>query len=245
MTSQPSVSPDTTIADLAVRYPATIPVLERLGLDYCCGGNRPLGAAVADKGLDWGSVEALIAPALRGTDGQDDARPGADAPLSTLTGYIVEHYHAKLRQDLPRLAALSEKVINAHRSAHPELIDVAAVLGELRAELESHMMKEEHILFPFIEQLEAGLGARHPMIGHIASPIAVMEHEHESAGAGLAQLRSLTTAFTVPPDGCATFRAYYDGLAAFERDLHEHIHMENNILFPRAQVLESEVLASR
>ena len=241
MSSQSSLSPDVTVADLAVRYPAAIPVLERLGIDYCCGGNRPLRAAVAEKGLDWTSVEAQIEPALR----TDDATAGVGDSLSTLTAFIVDHYHAKLRDDLPRLTTMGQKVINAHSERHPELRDVATVLGELRAELESHMLKEERILFPFIEDLDLGAGTRHPMLGHIASPIAVMEHEHERAGSALAQLRALTSSYAVPSDGCATYRAYYEGLASLERDLHEHIHLENNILFPRAQALEAEVMTDR
>jgi regulator of cell morphogenesis and NO signaling len=103
-------------------------------------------------------------------------------------------------------------------------------------------MKEEHVLFPFVEQLESGLGPRHPMLGHISSPIAMMEQEHDSAGAALAALRAATSSYTAPPDGCTTFKGYYEQLAVLERELHEHIHLENNILFPRAVALEARVM---
>jgi regulator of cell morphogenesis and NO signaling len=133
-------------------------------------------------------------------------------------------------------------VIAAHGAKHPEVREIAAVLAGLRAELESHLMKEEHVLFPFIAQLEAGTGARHPMLGHIASPIRVMETEHDRAWAALATLRELSSSYMPPSDACETFRAYYEGLATLERELHDHIHLENNVLFPRAQTMESDVL---
>ncbi|MCX6550638.1 MAG: iron-sulfur cluster repair di-iron protein [Acidobacteria bacterium] len=240
-----AVSPDVTIADVAARYPASIPVFERLGLDYCCGGKRPVGQAVAEAGLDWQSVVAQIEAALSATLPGPEPVSWADASLSDLIGHILARYHAKLREDMPMLTAMGEKVINAHGERHPEVRDVVSVFAGLRSELESHMMKEEHVLFPFIEQLEGGLAGRHPMLGHIASPIGMMEHEHESAGAALARLRAITSSYAAPADGCATFRGYYDGLATIERDLHEHIHLENNVLFPRAQALEAEVLRRR
>jgi regulator of cell morphogenesis and NO signaling len=240
-----SVSPDVTSADLATERPAVIPVLERLGIDYCCGGRRPLGDAVAEKGLDWQVVVAQIEGALDAPAAEDGTTSWSDSPLSVLASHIVGRYHAKLREDLPLLTDMGRKVINAHAGRHPEVREVASVLAGLRAELESHMMKEEHILFPFIEQLEAEPGGRHPMLGHIASPIGVMEAEHDSAGAALATLRALTSSYAVPADACATFRGYYDGLATLERDLHEHIHLENNVLFPRARAMEAEVLARR
>lgn len=239
------VSPEATIADVVTRYPATIPVFERLGIDYCCGGKRPLGAAVADKGLDWQAVGSLIEAAVSPVAAQEAPASWSDASLTDLIAHILDRYHARLREDLPRLSAMGEKVINAHGERHPEVRDVAQVYAGLRAELESHMVKEEHILFPFIEQLEAGAGDRHPLLGRASSPIAVMEAEHDSAGAALARLRTLTSDHRVPPDGCATFRGYYDGLAALERDLHAHIHLENNVLFPRALALEARILAGR
>jgi regulator of cell morphogenesis and NO signaling len=164
------------------------------------------------------------------------------ASLTDLVGHILQRYHEKLRMDLPGLTATGQKVIDAHGVTHPEVRQVAAVVADLRAELESHLMKEEHVLFPFIAQLEAGSGSRHPMLGHIASPIRVMEAEHDHAWSALATLRKLTSSYTTPPDTCTTFREYYQGLATLERELHEHIHLENNILFPRAQALEDQVV---
>jgi regulator of cell morphogenesis and NO signaling len=239
-----SISPDAAVADVAVRHPRTIPVFERLGIDYCCRGARPLVQAVAEKGLDWQSVGAQLEEALRDPGAGKEPASWDDARLSELADYIVERYHAKLRNDLPLLTSMGERVIDAHGARHPELRDVAASFAGLRAELESHMMKEEHVLFPFIRLLEAGSGSEHPMLGRIASPISVMEAEHDSAGAALATLRAATSNYDAPADACPTLRGYYDGLATLERELHEHIHLENNVLFPRARQVEADVLGA-
>jgi len=237
-----AISPETTVGDIVTRHPETLPVFERLGIDYCCGGGRRLGEAVAAGGLGWQDVSAQIGAAIAASAGSPAQPSWADVPLTGLMGHIVDRYHGKLRELLPLLSQMGEKVVNAHGDGHPEVRRVASTFAALRTELESHMMKEEHVLFPFVEQLESGLGHRHPMLGHIASPIAMMEREHDDAGAALASLRAMTSSHTAPPDGCATFRGYYDQLAVLERELHEHIHLENNILFPRAAALEARVM---
>lgn len=239
------VSSADTVAAVVLRHPGAIPVFEQLGLDYCCGGGLLLRDAVAAKQLDWEQVKAQIERAIDAAPGEDVPSSWTDAPLSDLIAHILDRYHAKLREDLPMLTTMGEKVWAAHGERHLEIRDVATVFSDMRAELESHMMKEEHILFPFIEQLETGMGHRHPMLGHIASPIGVMRHEHDSAGTALARMRTLTSGYDTPADGCTTFNTYYDGLARVERDLHEHIHLENNVLFPRAEALEERVLRSR
>jgi len=237
-----TISPETTVGDVVTRHPETLPVFERLGIDYCCGGGRRLDEAAAAGGLAWQDVTAQIGAALAEA-AQAPAQPSwADAPLTDLMGHIVDRYHGKLRELLPMLSQMGDKVINAHGERHPEVRQAAATFTGLRNELESHMMKEEHVLFPFIEQLESGLGHRHPMLGHVAGPIGMMIKEHDVAGAALAMLRRTTSSYTAPPDGCATFRGYYDQLAVLERELHEHIHLENNVLFPRAADLEARVM---
>ena len=237
-----AISPDTTVGDIVTRHPGTLPVFERLGIDYCCGGGRRLDEAASASGVGWQEVAAQIEAALA-ESADSPAQPSwADAPLADLIGHIVGRYHGKLRELMPMLSQMGDKVINAHGDRHPEVRDVASTFAGLRNELESHMMKEEHVLFPFIEQLESGLGHRHPMLGHISSPIAMMKQEHDSAGAALITLRTATASYISPPDGCTTFRGYYDHLAVLERELHEHIHLENNILFPRAAALEARVM---
>ena len=237
-----AISPDMTVGDIVTRHPRTLPVFERLGIDYCCGGGRRLDEAASASGFAWQEVAAQIGAALA-EPADATAQPSwADAPLTDLMGHIVGRYHGVLRELMPMLSQMGEKVINAHGDRHPEVRDVASTFTGLRNELESHMMKEEHVLFPFIEQLESGLGHRHPMLGHISSPIAMMMQEHDNAGAALATLRAATKSYTAPPDGCTTFTGYYDQLAVLERELHEHIHLENNILFPRAAALEARVM---
>ncbi|MFO7692228.1 MAG: iron-sulfur cluster repair di-iron protein [Vicinamibacterales bacterium] len=237
-----AISPDMTIGDIVTRHPGTLPVFERLGIDYCCGGGRPLHEALSAAGLDWPEVSAEIGAALAEAADAPAQPSWTDAPLTDLIGHIVGRYHGKLRELMPMLSQMGQKVINAHGDRHPEVRDVASTFAGLRNELESHMMKEEQVLFPFVEQLESGLGHRHPMLGHISSPIAMMMQEHDSAGAALATLRSATASYTAPPDGCTTFTGYYDQLAVLERELHEHIHLENNILFPKAAALEARVM---
>jgi regulator of cell morphogenesis and NO signaling len=237
-----TITPESTVGDVVARHPETLPVFERLGIDYCCGGGRRLDEAASASGLGWQEVSAQIGAALAAAAGAPAQPSWADAPLTDLLGHIVDRYHGRLRELLPMLSQMAGKVINAHGDRHPEVHEVASTFTGLRNELESHMMKEEHVLFPFIEQLESGLGHRHPMLGHISSPIAMMEQEHDSAGAALAALRTATSSYTAPPDGCTTFKGYYDQLAVLERELHEHIHLENNILFPRAVALEARVM---
>jgi regulator of cell morphogenesis and NO signaling len=237
-----AISPESTVGDVVARHPETLPVFERLGIDYCCGGGRRLDEAASASGLGWPEVAAQIGAALAGAADAPAQTSWADTPLTDLMGHIVERYHGRLRDLLPMLSQMGDKVINAHGDRHPEVREVASTFAALRNELEAHMMKEEHVLFPFIEQLESGLGHRHPMLGHISSPIAMMEKEHDSAGAALAALRTATSSYTAPPDGCTTFKGYYEQLAVLERELHEHIHLENNILFPRAVALEGRVM---
>ena len=184
--SDAQVTPEMTLSDLAARFPGVIPVLERIGVDYCCGGRRPLAEAIAEAGLDWTTVSAELEMTLSAPSPVASPASWIEASPSDLADHIVAHFHAKLREDLPRLTAMGQKVVGAHGERHPEVHRVGAVLQELRAELDQHMLKEEQVLFPFIRMLDAGEGRRHPMLGRIASPIAVMEAEHEQAGAALA-----------------------------------------------------------
>ena len=215
-------------------------VFERLGIDYCCHGATPLAEACAERSLDVDRVMAEIAESdlLEAKEDLDQIDYSAMA-AGELADHIVETHHAFLRDELPRLFDLMEKVVAAHGAGHPELTQIANTFSELRQELESHMIKEERILFPLIKQLELAQAPFPIHCGSVENPIRVMEHEHETVGAALQRIRELTGNHQVPADGCASFKALYDGLARLETDLHHHIHKENNILFPRAAVLES------
>lgn len=230
-----------TLGDIAGAIPAAVRILEDRGLDYCCGGKLSLGDACRQHGLDPAAVATEIESASDGANGS--ARDWRTVSLTELAHHIVDRHHRYLETELPRLSARLEKVRAAHGARDGELLDrLAAVFEALRDELELHTRKEEMVLFPWIERMEearAGNGgpARTPF-GAVANPIQCMEAEHESAGQALGELRRITAGYTAPPHACATYRALYAGLEELERDLHLHIHLENNILFPGAMRLE-------
>ena len=232
------IANSTTVGQLVAERPSRARVFERFGLDYCCGGKQALGDACAAQGLETQRVSA----ALREADQQRAAPDETDwthATLSELIANILDQHHAYLRRELPRLTEIAAKVHSVHGERHPELAEVRQTYDGLRAELEAHMLKEEQILFPLIQAMESLQTVEAAHCGSVRNPIRVMEHEHDSAGAALAQMRRLTNDFRMPEDGCNTYRAMLDGLAELEADLHQHIHKENNILFPRATELEA------
>jgi regulator of cell morphogenesis and NO signaling len=169
-----------------------------------------------------------------------------DLPLGALTAHIVERYHGWIRQELARVRPMMETVLEAHGERHPELAEVAGVLGELEADLAPHMMKEERVLFPFVAAMAAtppGAALVVPF-GTVQNPIRMMEREHEAVGGLLARMRALTNGFDPPADACDTFRGLYHAFGGIERDTHEHIHVENDVLHPRAIALETQLLSS-
>lgn len=222
-----SIASDTRVGRLAAEHPLATRVFARHGIDYCCGGGRPLSEACEKLGLDVEAVLREITEELESTGSQDSAGPSWDrAPLAALMEHIVEAYHQPLREELPRLEAMARKVARVHGQRDPErLAELLSVYLALQGELEDHMAKEELVLFPMIRR---GLG------WDADSPISVMEHEHDSAATALRRIRELTDDYRVPEGACNTWRALWHGLAALEGSLHRHIHLENNVLFPRA-----------
>lgn len=215
-------------------------VFERLGIDYCCHGATPLAEACAGRSLDVDRVMAEIAESDLREPKEDLGQIDYSAMAAgELADHIVETHHAFLRSELPRLSELMGRVAVAHGGRHPELTELGSTFSDLRQELESHMIKEERILFPLIKQLESARAPFPIHCGTVENPIRVMEHEHATVGTALQRIRELTGNHLAPADGCASFKALYDGLARLETNLHHHIHKENNILFPRAAVLES------
>ncbi len=230
----------TTVGQWVAQHPQLSRVFETLRIDYCCGGGLTLSEACERRRMDPEQVLAELHDAL-------EARPegnGTDwtrAPLSTLCDHIEQTHHAYLKSELPRLTAIVEKVAEVHGAAHPELPLVKSTFAELRAELEPHMFKEERILFPAIRQLEQAASAPAFPFGTVGNPIRMMECGHDHAGDALERLRLLTADYRVPEGACNTYRAMLDGLEYLERDMHQHVHKENNILFPRAIALESSI----
>ena len=223
ITASTSLTRDMPVGELAARHPLATRVFARHHIDFCCGGGRPLADVCEMKGLD---VETVMQEIGREVSPQETIVRWDLSPVGELIDYILVKYHASLREELPRLEAMARKVAQVHGDKDPERLPrlVQAVL-ELKAELESHMLKAEGILFPMIRS-GSGTGAD--------GPIAVMMREHEEAGDQLRLIRELTNNYTVPAEACNTWQALWRGLEALETDLHDHIHLENNILFPRA-----------
>lgn len=227
------ITGDTLVADIAAHHPRSIEVFERHGIDFCCGGRRALGEACREHGAAVEAVAAEIAAAAAREAPED--RVFTDAPLGALLDHIVSRYHVALREDLPRLGRMADKVAEVHGSRHPELRELADVYRGLRDELTPHLAIEEEQVFPAVRRLaEPGAAAN-----DVQGALHALEEEHDRAGAALARLRALSHGFAVPEDGCTTYRALYEGLVRFERELHEHVHLENNVLFPRAVSLQA------
>jgi regulator of cell morphogenesis and NO signaling len=227
------VDPARSLGSIVAERPARARVLEAAGLDYCCHGQRSLSEACAAAGLDTGDVAAALGAV-------DDVRAAEVDQLdpAALVDHIESTHHAYLHEELPLLDALAVKVAGVHGERHPELAEVARLVGALRAELEPHLAKEEQVLFPAIRRLTAG-----PVslpFGSIENPIRVMLREHEQAGELLAALRSASGGYAVPDDGCASYRSLYERLAGAEADTFRHIHLENNVLFPAVEAIDGD-----
>ena len=230
-----------TVREIAQTQPSSIHVFEQFGIEYCCGGGRPLGEACAAKEVDVNRVIAALEAASHSLSAQlKDWRKEA---LSRLIEHIVVTHHAYCKGELPRLAGLAAKVVNRHGGTNPELALIRSKVAELAEELTEHLADEEVFVFPMIVNLEQRSRSVGRDSGHTSSsvgnPIALLVQDHDRAGVLMAEIRSLSRDFKVPGYACTSFRALYDGLRHFEEDLHRHVHLENNILFPRAIELEA------
>jgi len=237
-----SISAEKTVRELALENPAATRVFEKLGIDYCCGGSKSLEEACRGANLPVGEVMGSLEAA--GQAGQV-ARPNRDwqqEPLADIIDHIQGTHHKYVREELARLEPLFEKVCSVHGKNHSELLAMQATFDGLAQELTMHMLKEERVLFPYITRMEESVIQKEPVLpapfGSVRNPVVMMIHEHDSAGNALRALREASNGYSAPPDACVSFRTLYQALAAFEADLHQHIHLENNILFPRAVALE-------
>src|SRR5215831_13995339 len=228
-----------TVRELALENPAATRVFERLHIDYCCGGGRTLAEACRVAGV---SAERVLEALEDSGAAPAEERDWNGAPLADLIDHIRNTHHAYTRDAIERIPLLLEKVIAAHGARHPELLRIQPVFSAVAQELTMHLMKEEMVLFPYIALLEeaavAGESSPPAPFGTVANPVRMMEHEHDSAGEALREIRSAANDFAAPPDACISFQTLYRALGEFEADLHLHIHLENNILFPRALQLE-------
>jgi len=230
-----------TVRDLALESPGATRVLERFGIDYCCGGNRLFSDACEAAGV---SVDHVLASMEQehGSHQQFEEPNFLTATLAELVDHIVDKHHVFTRTEIGRLRLLIEKVDNAHAQNHPELARLRSLFEKLSAELEPHMMKEERVLFPYVVQMEDAMRRErthpYPPFGTVANPVRMMMLEHDAAGELLKEMREVAGNYAIPPDACISYQTLYQALDAFEKDLHQHIHLENNILFPRAVEME-------
>ena len=237
-----TATPDRTIREIVASDYRTAAIFQRHGLDFCCQGGRTIEQGCRDAGADPGALIGELDAML--------ATPAAGAPrfsawdARTLVAYIVANHHAYVRETMPVLLTHTDKIASVHGQRHPELVHVAKLFARVAQEMTEHMAKEEQVLFPFITALEdaASRGAAPPPVpfGTVANPIHRMEADHQFVGDAMAEIRHLTDGYTLPDEACATYRVCFRELDAFERDLHEHVHLENNLLFPKAQALESQ-----
>ncbi len=230
-----------TVGEIAAENPSSIRVFESLGIDYCCGGKRSLTDACTRVGVDAAHVLQLLADTKKAASAKNTTR-WDEQPLRKLTGHIIETHHAYVRREIPRLEAMGAKISGKHGASKPEVVQIAELFSAMAQELSTHLMKEEQTLFPFIEEMEVAVERQLPIptacFETVDRPIANLVADHDDAGAILERIRDLSSGYAAPIDACPTFRAYYQGLREFEQDLHQHVHLENNILFPRAVAME-------
>jgi regulator of cell morphogenesis and NO signaling len=230
-----------TVREIAIQQPTSIRVFEKFGIDYCCGGRKPLAETCEAGNLPIENVLAELEAAA--TTSAPETVDWSKASLADLSKHVVSLHHEYVKKELPRLALLAQKVVARHGDTKAELPAIQKTLEQLSDELLQHLAKEEAVLFPYIVRLEIAVadGSSKPKscFGTVSNPIAMMTQEHDAAGALMAGIRSLSHDFLLPEEACPTFHAFYDGLKEFEQDLHQHIHLENNILFPRAIDMEA------
>lgn len=224
-----------TVGDIVAEAPSTARVFERLHIDYCCNGRQTLSAACAAKGL---SSDSVLSELSNVAEAQPAEVRWTERSLTELIEHILATHHVFTVSELARAQGLGEKVVAAHGETHPEVIPVMRTFETLRDELIPHLQKEEVVLFPYVRALDGSGHARAPF-PTVAMPVRMMDMEHDNAGRLLETLRAQTKDYSLPDDACPTWRAFWDSLQALERDLHAHIHLESNVLFPRSIAAEA------
>jgi regulator of cell morphogenesis and NO signaling len=233
-----TIESSATLASVVRAHPEVVRELERRGLDYCCHGDQTLADACGAADLD----PATVLADLEAATGTDTVEAWTALSPAELVDHIEAVHHRYLWDELPRLAELTDTVVAVHGPRHPELADVAESFAAVRADFEPHLLKEEQVLFPMIRAIATASRPPELHCGRIANPISMMMREHERTGALLASLRAVTDDYRTPEDGCASYRALYDGFARLEADTHLHIHKENNVLFPAVAQLERQLV---
>lgn len=225
------IDPSMTLGEIVTLRPSLAVELERRGLDYCCHGGRTLTEAAGEAGLH----AQTVADELSVAHVDEPAAPWASLGPVELVDHIETVHHRYLWDELPRISALVDKITSVHGDRHPELAQVQRLYDELRTDLEPHLTQEEQELFPLIRRFDRANGPSDPDRRVIATQIDFLAGEHETVGGLLDELRIVTSGYTVPADGCASYTACYRALTQLEADTHLHVHKENNVLFPAAR----------
>ena len=237
-----SVSTAKTVREMAVEFPEATRIFERFGIDYCCGGSKSLEEACAASNLSVDQVLDSLELAEETARTKLKDRNWQTEPLADLVAHITSTHHKYTREEISRLRPLLDKVCSVHGKNHPELQQIRSSFQGMALELTTHMMKEEMVLFPYIVRMEEAVIQKEPVLpppfGSVANPVTMMMHEHDSAGEALRAMRLASASYTPPGDACISYQTLYKALSDFEADLHQHIHLENNILFPRAIAME-------
>ncbi|MGB8011990.1 MAG: iron-sulfur cluster repair di-iron protein [Terriglobales bacterium] len=240
MITSPTI--EKTVRDLALENPSATRVFEKLGIDYCCGGNQSLAEACRVANLNLDHVLDSLRTAEQSNHAPRNHQNWQAEPLADLIVHIKNTHHKYTREEIVRLAPLFDKVCSVHGKNHPELLRIRETFHGLAQELTNHLMKEEMVLFPYVVRMEEAAIEKQPVVpapfGTVQHPVSMMEHEHDSAGHALRAMRDASQGYSAPADACVSYQTLYHALAEFEADLHQHIHLENNILFPRAIALE-------
>ncbi|WP_339887842.1 iron-sulfur cluster repair di-iron protein [uncultured Flavobacterium sp.] len=231
-----NVLEQSTIGEYVAKDFRTAAVFSKYGIDFCCKGNRTIEEACEKKGMDFAQIENEITQLLETkSDGAIDFKSW---PSDLLIDYIEKTHHRYVEEKSTVLVAFLDKLCKVHGHNHPELFAIKELFDGCSEELAQHMQKEEYILFPFIKKMEnalrTGQAIEEPHFGTVENPIAMMKHEHENEGDRFVKIAALTNNYTPPTDACNTYKVTFAMLQEFEQDLHKHIHLENNILFPKA-----------
>ncbi len=236
-----NITPETPVGEIVRAFPARSRIFENLGIDYCCGGKKSLAEACQAKKLDPTTVVAMLSALDNG--GKEVQADPDTLSLSELCDHIERVHHGYLREELPRLDFMTKKVAATHGDANPRLWDVRRLFETFKDKVSAHTAEESEHVFPTIRQLEAADGDKAAAASGLKTEFDKLESEHLSTGAALAQFNQLTDSYTPPDWACNTWRALYDSLRQMEKDMHQHIHEENNVLFPRARAVSALALS--
>lgn len=240
-----NISKESNIGTIVAEDYRSAGIFEQFGIDFCCNGNRSIQAACDEKNIASETVVNALSDLFNAATSGTASIDYKSWPIDLLADYVEKKHHRYVATQIPVIQSFLTKIVNAHGAKHPELAEIKALFEDSAEELTAHMQKEEQILFPFVRKMiaekQAGNKSVATPFGTVQNPIKVMMNEHDTEGERFRKIKELSNNYTAPQDGCNTYRAAFANLQAFEDDLHLHIHLENNILFPKAIQLEASL----